>query len=64
MKPYAILGASLLLLAAAPDQEKVSEISLKRTPCFGTCPVDEVKIELLEARNIQLPFNSACPPIN
>lgn len=33
---------ALALASATPDDAKaVTEISLERTPCFGTCPVDK-----------------------
>lgn len=37
---------NLVLLATAlltaPPDDAITEISLQRTPCFGSCPVDEV----------------------
>jgi hypothetical protein len=32
----------LMLLVQAKPAAKVTEVRLKRTPCFGRCPVDEV----------------------
>ena len=31
-----------LLLALITAQPQITEIRLERTPCFGSCPVDEV----------------------
>lgn len=39
------LGAVLGLAvpsSTAPPAERITEISLERTPCFGSCPVDKV----------------------
>ena len=35
-------GLVIMLAFATASAEEITEIRLERTPCFGTCPVDEV----------------------
>ena len=35
---------ALCAAAAAPDSSRITEISLERTPCYGTCPVYKVTL--------------------
>ena len=35
-----------------PNKDAITEISLARTPCFGTCPVDTLTLRRMERRNM------------
>ena len=39
-----LLCAVSCMGVAPPDQNEISEITLERTPCFGTCPVDTITL--------------------
>ena len=45
--PLTLLFAPLALcaIAAAPIASEISEITLERTACFGTCPVYKVTVK-------------------
>jgi hypothetical protein len=42
LRILAVVGMIFLLAPPVADGAEITEISLERTPCYGSCPVDQV----------------------
>jgi hypothetical protein len=42
LRILAVVGMMFLLAPPVADGAEITEISLERTPCYGSCPVDQV----------------------
>ena len=44
MRKLLLLLSAVTCMGVAPAENEITEISLERTPCFGTCPVDTITL--------------------